>query len=437
MPEARQAPRFELDLWKQWEGQSVDSEFLLERCSGGSSRGAVFETQFQGRPAAIKLIPGTRELVDGLLATWKKTASLSHPALVQMLAHGETALGDTLCAYTVMEHAEENLAEVLAERKLTPAETRETLLPVLSALQYLEAQGFSHGRLQPANVLAFGDQVKISSDGLVVARDSTTDCRALGALIREAMPAQLPEPYVEIVNGCLTPDPAARWNLVRIDQCLRALDLSKPSRPKSRFIGWGLAAAAVATLAMFALWPMRESMPRNVAPPVLPGNVVPAPPAVDPRIADQTKPSAAVNLQAKPPETRPLEAKSRGEADVKEAKPPKTGAALKATAEATATETATVPPDADGITQVLPDISRQALGTITGRVRINVGIHVDSAGAVSQATLQSPAASKYFIDRVLAAAQAWKFPAGKEGDWVLHFELVRTQMRVTPQRIGN
>ncbi len=42
---------FDLAFWKHWEGHSLDSMFPLERCLGGSDHSAVFETQFQGRPA--------------------------------------------------------------------------------------------------------------------------------------------------------------------------------------------------------------------------------------------------------------------------------------------------------------------------------------------------------------------------------------------------
>jgi hypothetical protein len=90
-----------------------------------------------------------------------------------------------------------------------------------------------------------------------------------------------------------------------------------------------------------------------------------------------------------------------------------------------------------GITQVLPKIPQAALDTITGRVRINVRVRVDSAGQVDQASLEPPPASKYFTDRVLVAAHAWKFPAGNAPqDWLLHFELMREQTRASAAKIA-
>ncbi len=96
----------DLEFWKQWEGQSLDSVFPLERCTGGSSHSAVLETRFQGRSAAVKLMPGTPKSIDALMAGWQKSAGLSHPALVPVLARGKPALGDLRCAYIVMEQAD-------------------------------------------------------------------------------------------------------------------------------------------------------------------------------------------------------------------------------------------------------------------------------------------------------------------------------------------
>ena len=447
LPAARQAAPFQMDLWKQWEGQSVATGFVLERCVGGSSCGAVFTVQFEGRPAAVKLLPGTRVSNAALIAAWEKAARLSHPALLQTLAYGETDLGDANsgeapCAYIVMERAEENLAEVVAERSLTSAEARAMLVPVIGVLQYLDEQGFSHGRLKPANILACGDQVKISSDGLA-AKDSATDCQALGALLQNVLQdvlggdANLPSPFAEIVKGCLAPAATERWDLARIEARLREKTKTVPVKPlvpvkqpptrssasQSRAIGWGLAGIAVAGLAMYALWP--APMQRAIV------SQGPGATAVVPEVAiqDQAKPSARV------PEAEPAKAAKPPQTDAKRQKKeePKENAAKENTL---TPEALTVAAGADGITRVLPDIGRQALGTINGKVRINVRVHVDNAGNVSQATLQFPSASKYFIDRVLPAAQSSKFPGGSEGDWVLHYELLRTQMRVSSEKLN-
>ena len=414
---------FDLEFWKQWVGQIVDSEFPLERCTGGGSRGAVFETQFQGRPAAIKIVPGTPQSIDALLTLWEKAAGLSNPALVRIFARGKTALGDMRGAYIVMERADENLADVLAQRPLTSAETREMLLPLLGALRYLHAKGFAHGGLKPGNIMAFGEQLKISSDGLVPGGDSAADCGAIGVLLEEVLGANrnapLPEPFAEIAKNCLMPDPTARWNPTRIEACLRG-DPAPAAQARSRAGWWALAAAAAVILGLVAFWPSQaHNSNRYAGVPAPKGNAAPDSAASDSKPPAEAKPAGA------PQKPQPSTAKQETSA-----RPPAGRAKASARSNAQA--------NLDGITEVLPEIPQAARNTITGMVRVNIRVRVDRAGRVNQASLEPPPASKYFSERVLAAARAWKFPAGNAPrDWVLRFRLMRQQTRVSAAKIAN
>src|SRR5260370_8487911 len=65
-----------------------------------------------------------------------------------------------------MEYAEENLAEILPLRPLSADEAFEMLRPTAEALASLHQAGFVHGRIKPSNIMATGDQLKISADGL-------------------------------------------------------------------------------------------------------------------------------------------------------------------------------------------------------------------------------------------------------------------------------
>ena len=408
---------FDLAFWKQWEGQSLDSMFPLERCLGGSDRGAVFETHFQGLPAAVKIVPGTPEVIDLLLAGWKEAAGLSHPALVQILASGKTALEDRRCAYLVMERADENLAEVLAERSLTADETRDMLFPVLGALQYLKEQGFAHGRLKPANIMAFGEQLKISSDSLVHGGDAAADCGAVGTLVKEALGggrnARLPEPFAAIAKNCLLPDP---WSAAQIEAHLRGEPAPVVRAGSSRVGRWGWAAAAATAAGIIGFMAMAPSPPENNSR---------AAAVVEPRPLESVAP-AVVAPEIKPP----VEARKATKAP-KQPRPP---LAVKEPVPAKPV----VGGPSERIRRVLPEIPQVALNTITGRVRINIRVRVDSAGSVSRASLESPRVSKYFTDRVLIAAQAWKFPAeDAPQDWVLQFDLTREGIRASQVKAVN
>ncbi|MGC1620902.1 MAG: TonB family protein [Candidatus Acidiferrum sp.] len=83
-------------------------------------------------------------------------------------------------------------------------------------------------------------------------------------------------------------------------------------------------------------------------------------------------------------------------------------------------------------------MSQKALATIHGRVRVGVKLHVDAAGAVSGAELDSPGPSKFFADLALQAAKKWVFtPPEVNGnsvasEWRLRFVFTQSGAKVSP-----
>ena len=156
--------------WKQWEGQTVNGTFLLRQYLGGSAHSAVFLTERRGREpqrAVIKLIPADPATAGVQLSRWEATAKLSHPHLLRLFESGSCQLDKVVLLYVVMEYAEDNLAQILPHRALTPAEVRDLLEPALDALTFIHGKGLVHSRLKPSNVLAAQDQLKLSSDSLL------------------------------------------------------------------------------------------------------------------------------------------------------------------------------------------------------------------------------------------------------------------------------
>ncbi|HEY2352263.1 MAG TPA: TonB family protein [Candidatus Acidoferrum sp.] len=155
------------EAWKTWEGQTVDG-FLLHQYLGGSDHSAVYLTQLNTFPqqnVAIKFIPADAA-ADAQLARWRVAGQLSHPNLLRLVRVGRCQVANNDVLYVVMEYAEEALSQILPERTLEPAEARQMLQSVLDALTYLHGQGLAHTRIKPGNVLASGDQLKVSSDTL-------------------------------------------------------------------------------------------------------------------------------------------------------------------------------------------------------------------------------------------------------------------------------
>jgi TonB family protein len=172
-----------------------------------------------------------------------------------------------------MDYAEENLAQILPERPLTPQEAREMLEPAVDALAYLHGQGLVHGLLKPANVLATNDQLKLASDAIRRAdetvshprtlsaydapeaargaRSPAADVWSLGMTLAEvlmqrlpswsdkdqadpAVPENVPAPFLEIVRGCLRRDPQRRLTIAEIAARLGLKLHAEPPQPPAR-----------------------------------------------------------------------------------------------------------------------------------------------------------------------------------------------------------
>src|ERR1039458_3662060 len=163
-----------IDVWKTWEGRVVDGKFPLRQWLGSSEHSAVFLTERAGgepQKAAVKLIPAETFSAHNIeetaqLARWTDSAKLSHPHLIRLYECGRVQIDGGNFLYVVMEYAEENLAQILPQRPLSPAEVKEMLPPTAETLAFLHQAGFAHGHIKPSNIMAVDNQLKISADSL-------------------------------------------------------------------------------------------------------------------------------------------------------------------------------------------------------------------------------------------------------------------------------
>lgn len=243
---------------KQWEGQIVEGIFPLRQYLGGSDHSAVFLTEYsEGEPqkAAIKLLPADPVTGDAQRSNWAAVTELSHPNLLRLFGSGRCRIDGHDLLYLVMEFAEEDLSQILPQRALTAEETRDMLGPVLDALEYLHGKGFVHGDLKPANILAIGDRLKLSSDAISRVGESQSGSKRAGAYdppeaisgmltpaadvwslgtalveiltqhlpeyrpganLEPLVPASLPGPFLEIARECLRLEPERRISVADI-----------------------------------------------------------------------------------------------------------------------------------------------------------------------------------------------------------------------------
>ena len=264
------------DTWREWEGQVIDGAFQLRRHLGGSDHSVVFLTE-RGetkQKAAIKFVQAGAAGAEAQLSRWKQIAQLSHPNLIRLFETGRCHLAGMNLLYVVMEYADENLAQFLPHRPLAPAETRDMLEPFLDTLKYLHSLNFVHGRVQPGNILAIDDQLKLSSDTICRAGDPrakvekadvyappdaatrtlspSDDVWSLGITLVEALTqhaptaeelaspsqqdephlsADLPEPFLDITRHCLRRDLQRRWTIGEIAARLNPQAAPPPPPP--------------------------------------------------------------------------------------------------------------------------------------------------------------------------------------------------------------
>ena len=425
-----------------WEGQTVDGKFPLLKWLGGSERCDVFRTQLPGQPpqaAAIKLVSADGGNAERQVSRWQLAATLAHPNLLRIFHAGQCQINNTPLLYVVLEYAEEDLSQVLPLRALSPTEAREMLPPLVDGLSYLHGRGLVHGRIKPSNIMAVGDQIKLSSDSVHAVAESGTqtlppsafdapevargvmsragDVWSVGVTlvrslsqrpqvresynpIEQGIAQTIPEPFRHIARECLRPDPKARCTLADIGEWLRpaaatpaAIQRTKErARPSLRVIA---AIAAIALLAVIFVvkWTThgkQENAVQTAEQQTAPGTV-------------STQPSSSASESAASPTTH---------------------AAQGAVAE-----------------RVLPDVSVSARNTIQGKIRVSVRVTVNPAGEVTEASLASPGPSKYFANKALEAARRWKFkPAEVDGrsvssEWILRFQFGRTGTEVVPTEL--
>jgi TonB family protein len=424
------------ELWKKWVGRVVDERFPLRQWLGGSDHSAVFLTERDrggSRKAAIKLIPAQNVDGDAQLALWASIAKLSHPHLIRLFESGRCQIEGTRLLYVVMEFVDENLAEILPLRPLSPAEASEMLPPAAEALGFLHRAGFVHGRAAPANITAVDNQLKLSSDSLrkigeAGARPASVydapevataglsppaDVWSLGTTLVAVLtqnepkvksgsarpvevPDTIPQPLREIARQCLQVDPQLRCTVHDIVRRLRALTadgaerIAEAQKPRWRPNTWVLAAVVLAALLLGA-WIAIRVLHRSEGP------------ATEAQLAPSNQAPAT-------PSPVPFS---------------KAGGLTRASV----------------LQQVMPEVSRTALNTVTGRLKVNVQVAVDASGNVSQAKFVTHGPSQYFANKALAAAERWKFtPPRVDGqavtsEWLLRFQFSRASVQVFPTEV--
>lgn len=429
--------------WKTWEGQVVGGKFPLRQWLGESEGSAIFVTDHpdnRSQKLILKLISAHSATAGHQLKLWRAAEQLSHPNLIRIYESGPC--GNTLL-YVAMEYAEENLSEILFQRPLTAAEVSALLPPLLDALSYLHAKELVHGRIKPSNVLAVGDQLKLSADQVAPSAEIDSSRRrrdaydaperaagiispagdlwSLGVTLVAAftqkvsaieqmqqsglnLPESVPQPFRGIAEQCLQLDPKQRGSISEIKNAVQPGDSDTVPTPAAEPATTGrsrrgpvaavlVLAALVAAIAFF--FSRGHHSPASAPSPM-------------PQSATTEQPVAHSEPKPAPAPAEPAPAK-------RSKKTSNSGAVVH---------------------QVLPDVSPSARRTIIGTIKVGIRVNVDPSGKVNTAKLTNPGPSKYFARAALQAAQRWEFASTTDpSQWQLQFRFRRTSTQAVPQRI--
>ena len=446
--------------WKQWEGRTLGGRFPLRQFLGLSDHGAVFLTEREGGgKAAVKVVSANPADVQHRLAQMELAAVLSHPHLIQLYDMGRDKVEGAEVLFVVMEYAEEDLSQILPQRALSPAEAKEMLGPVVDVLGYLHSNGFVHGHLKPSNILAAGDQVKLSSDrvgkigeriGDAGAADvydppeksrgknaASADVWSLGVTLCEVLTRQTPQvngkdrgelklpeglssPFLDIARNCLWRDPEQRWSIAEIASRLGSAQGQPVQKPAAVQTGSAqpvsAASAAVVAKALPTSDQTAKSNSNRIG--IAIGLVIAA--ILGGFLVTRHGSSSTPEATAPPSQT------------AKTVTPPV------AQNPADATDAASKAKSGEEIVERnVPNIPKSARDTITGKVKVRVRIDVDSSGKVVDSKFETRGPSEYFARQAKQAAERWKFaPATDEQRrWDLLFEFGRGGTQVIPSRV--
>jgi TonB family protein len=431
------------ESWKMWEGRSVGGKFPLRKWLGGTDHSAVFLTERPGAAkAAVKLIAVEAGAAEQELTRIHNTTRLSHPNLIRIFEAGRGQVEGESFTYVVMEFADEDLSQILPHRALLPEEVSDLLPALLEAISYLHSKGLVHSRIKPSNILAVGNQLKLSADQITPLSEAGTarrrdvydapetaagvlspagDVWSLGVTLVAAitqnvtlaeqtapgnrnLPETIPEPYRSIVRECVQLDPKRRASLQQIQTRLQpasgaAQPVSKPAatapvspaaatspRRVNRTPIIAIAGLVIAIVIIFTLMRSRG----NNAPPSHPDTGAPAVVA--------NKPSASPGASTPQPASPFATAKRNTRSMAGEVKQ-----------------------------RIIPDIPKSARNTIHGTIKVSVHVDVGPSGKVIAAKFKTSGPSRYFAQKAMKAAEQWEFsPQPETTSWLLDFHFRRS-----------
>ena len=308
-----------MHLWTEYEGRTIAGAYTLEKLLRSEGRNGFFATSdTAGHSAVIRLTEAHFD-EDEQLKRWRQVAGVHQSNLIEIEKVGQTTFEGIALTYALMEPDDANLGDVLKERPLTTTETLQVAKSVLAALSALHKSGLVHEHIEPANVLAVGETVKLRSDcvrecladGEFISAEDCADLRrgdihAYGVLLLQCLTLEkewtsatrVAEPFQRLLPHILEGD----WSLEQIAAFLdpaAALPVPVPAVAPAVLHGTAPVTASPAPAAAAA------STARPLVPPGVRQATSVPPFATTPAVSVSPRPEPSISVRAQDRFTEP------------------------------------------------------------------------------------------------------------------------------------
>ncbi len=446
------------EIGKAWEGRIVDGRLPLRQWLGSSDHSSVYLTELAGPgspKAVVKIFAADFFDAGRQPARWRALTQLNNASLLRVLDGGQSNIDGTPFLFVVTDFVDEDLSQILPQRVLTADEVKELLPPVLEGLAYLHKARFVHGHIQPSNIMAKGDKIKLPLDRVYALGDQrdkhsplgpydapetafgaftpAADVWSLGMFLITALtqkplsfpgniprapviPVGIPEPLRSIIADCLVLEPKNRYSITEIGASIRSAQPAAapapkspaPSKPAAKFVP-SQSSSPVRIVEVSATRANNRRSGWRI------GAVIAVVVLIGAMVLEQKMTSR---------KQQPAPAASATAAETKPAAAP-----------------IPAPPEDPIRHRVVPGISANTKRTIHGVIKVSVHVDVDQSGKVIAAKIVSPSSSQYFNNLSQESAEQWEFSPPQENGtpepsaWLLRFQFSRRSSEVLPSRI--
>jgi hypothetical protein len=236
-----------MQLWTDYEGVTIEGAFHLRKLLMPEGRSAFFSTIGpNGEPTVVRVIECHFD-EDDILARWRSLDALNHPNFLKFERFGQTELDGRPVVYAVFEKVDGNLAEVLDQGHLSLTDVSQLASSLVTALEVLHTHGFIHEHIEPRNVFALDNVVKLRGDCIREAPEGDEgrvakqrDVRDLATVLLQGLTQReslqgvsdsaMPPPFSQIIRNGIN----GTWGLENIRAALgRQFGANQPAAPLS------------------------------------------------------------------------------------------------------------------------------------------------------------------------------------------------------------